>query len=152
MSSRKTDREVLDGLPQRPPFLFVDHIVDLSLDGDQKSIITSYQVSGEEDFFKGHFPGNPIVPGVILQEAAFQTGALLIGREEKEGLGVISRVSDAKFKSFVRPGDLLTMHISLDQRLKRAFYMSGKTCVNEKPVMLIRFTGAFLPKEKVVSK
>ena len=148
MSSREIDQEVLDGLPQRPPFLFVDHILELSLTGDKKSIVTTYQVSGEEDFFKGHFPGNPIVPGVILQEAAFQTGALLIGQEEKEGLGVISRVSDAKFKSFVRPGDLLTMHISLDQRLKMAFYMSGKTCVNEKPVMLIRFIGAFLPKEK----
>ena len=148
MSSRQIDQEVLDGLPQRPPFLFVDHILELSLDGDQKSIVTTYQVTGEEDFFKGHFPGNPIVPGVILQEGTFQSGALLIGQEEKEGLGVIGRVSDVKFKSFVRPGDLLTMHITLDQRLKQAFYMSGKTCVGEKPVMLIRFTGAFLPKEK----
>ncbi len=149
----KTSEEVLRILPQRWPFLFVDRIVNLSLDGDHKSIVTAYQVSGEEDFFQGHFPGNPIVPGVILQEAAFQSGALLMGQKETGGgLGVVARVGDAKFKNFVRPGDLLEMHIGLDERLDNAFYMSGKTRVGGKVAMSIRFTGVLLEEKKTLTQ
>lgn len=138
---------ILKRLPQKDPFLFVDEMIDR----EEKRIITQYQVTGEESFFQGHFPGNPIMPGVILQEAAFQSGALLmsfISEEEKreEGLGVVSRVGDVKFKNFVRPGDLLEMEITLDESLNNAFYMSGKTRVKGKVVMAIKFTGTLVPK------
>lgn len=138
---------ILERLPQKDPFLFVDDMVDR----EKERIITKFQVTGEEDFFKGHFPGNPIMPGVLLQEAAFQSGALLMSFISKEkgmdeGLGVVSRVSEVKFKNFVKPGDLLEMEVTLDENMANAFYMSGKTRVNGKIVMAIKFTGTLVPQ------
>jgi 3-hydroxyacyl-[acyl-carrier-protein] dehydratase len=132
--------EVLKGIPQRPPFLFVDEVIEAS----DKSIVTCWQATGSEDFFKGHFPGNPIMPGVLLQEAAFQSGALLMGRQGGSGLGVVARVENVKFKDFVKPGDLLKMEITLDDTVGNAFYFSGKTKVGDKTVMQIKFTGALV--------
>ncbi len=136
--------EVLTRLPQKDPFLFVDECVERG----ENTIKTIYQVTGEESFFKGHFPGRPIMPGVLLQEAMFQTGALLMSylqEEDSASLGVVSRVSDVKFKNFVVPGNLLEMEVSLDEKMANAFYMSGKMRVDGKVVMAINFTGASVP-------
>lgn len=129
---------VTELIPQRPPFLFVDHIMERS----EKKIKTTLQVTGLEDFFQGHFPGNPIMPGVLLQEALFQTGAALMSGREGAGLGVVTRVQNAKFKNMVRPGDLLEMEVELVESLSNAHYMKGVTKVAGKTVLVIEFTVA----------
>lgn len=129
---------ITDLIPQRPPFLFVDKIVDRS----DKMIKTTFKVSGDEEFFKGHFPGNPIMPGVLLQEALFQSGAALMAGREGGGLGVVTRVQNAKFKNMVRPGDELEMEVELTESISNAHYMKGSTKVNGKTVLVIEFAVA----------
>ncbi len=132
------NQEITDLIPQRPPFLFVDKIVDRS----DKWIKTSLKLSGHEDFFKGHFPGNPIMPGVLLQEALFQSGAALMSGIKDSGLGVVTRVQNAKFKSMVRPGDELLMEVELVESLSNAHYMKGTTKVLGKTILVLEFTVA----------
>lgn len=129
---------ITDLIPQRPPFLFVDRIVERS----ENKILTALKLTGEEDFFKGHFPGNPIMPGVLLQEALFQSGAALMAGKEGAGLGVVTRVQNAKFKNMVRPGDELMMEVELTESLANAHYMKGTTKVNGKTVLVIEFAVA----------
>ena len=130
--------EIKKLIPQREPFLFVDKIIER---GEGK-IITSLKLTGEEDFFKGHFPGNPIMPGVLLQEAIFQTGALLMASGSNPGLGVVTRVQNAKFKNMVKPLDELIMEVELIETISNASYMKGKTSVNGKVVLSIEFAVA----------
>ena len=130
--------EVKKLIPQREPFLFVDKIIERS----ENKIISSLKLTGEEDFFKGHFPGNPIMPGVLLQEAIFQTGALLMSGGGEGGLGVVTRVQNAKFKNMVRPGDELEMEVELTESISNAHYMKGTTKVSGKTVLVIEFAVA----------
>ncbi|WP_412473285.1 3-hydroxyacyl-ACP dehydratase FabZ [Halobacteriovorax sp. YZS-1-1] len=133
--------DVKELIPQREPFLFVDKIIERQEDEVDK-IITSYQVTGEEDFFKGHFPGNPVMPGVLLQEAIFQSGACLMASGSESGLGVVAKVSNAKFKNMVRPGDELIMEVELLDQLANGYFFKGRTKVNGKTVLAIEFTCA----------
>lgn len=130
--------DILDLIPQRPPFLFVDKVVDRT----ENSIKTTLKVTGQEDFFKGHFPGNPIMPGVLLQEALFQSGAALMAGRAGGGLGVVTRVQNAKFKNMVRPGDELEMEVQLTESISNAHYMKGTTKVAGKTVLVIEFAVA----------
>lgn len=127
-------------IPQRKPFLFVDKV--LSFDG--KSVQTEFVMHENLDFFQGHFPGNPIVPGVILQEALFQTGAAFMSLQNKEGggLGVVTRVQNAKFKNMVKPNDKIEMQVELVEALGNASFMKGVTKVEGKTVLVIEFAVA----------
>lgn len=134
--------EITALIPQRPPFLFVDKI----LDKQENKIVTSLKLTGHEDFFKGHFPGNPIMPGVLLQEALFQSGAALMAirtsGSDGGGLGVVTRVQNAKFKNMVKPGDELIMEVELTESISNAHYMKGTTKVAGKTVLVIEFAVA----------
>lgn len=130
--------DIKDLIPQRPPFLFVDKITGL----DEKKISTSLTLTGNEDFFKGHFPSKPIMPGVLLQEALFQSGAALMAKKEGAGLGVVTRVQNAKFKNMVFPGDTLEMEVELIESISNASYMKGLTRVKGKVVLVIEFAVA----------
>ncbi|MEO1229670.1 MAG: 3-hydroxyacyl-ACP dehydratase FabZ [Myxococcota bacterium] len=101
-------------LPHRYPFLFVDTVEAFEAD---KSLHGRKLVSGNEAFFEGHFPGNPVLPGVIQIEAMAQAGALLAvlsGLEmSKDESFYVGGINDCKFRRPVRPGDVLDLHAEL---------------------------------------
>jgi 3-hydroxyacyl-[acyl-carrier-protein] dehydratase len=96
-------------LPHRYPFLLVDRILQIDLEGNE--ILGIKNVSVNEPFFQGHFPGAPIMPGVLLLEALAQTGGILVhqkGYDKK--IAVLLNISNAKFRRPVVPGDVLYLH------------------------------------------
>jgi len=95
-------------LPHRYPFLLVDRIIELDI---EKNTITGIKnVSGNEHFFHGHFPGVPIMPGVLILEALAQTGGILVHQKtQNDKVALLLNVNNAKFRRPVVPGDVLTL-------------------------------------------
>ena len=104
--------EIQKILPHRYPFLLVDKIVELE---EGKSIKGIKNATVNEPFFQGHFPGNPIMPGVLICEALAQVGAvLLLSMDENKGkLGVFTGINNFKFRKQVVPGDTLELNAEL---------------------------------------
>ena len=129
--------EILAAIPHREPFLLVDEIVEQS----DSRIVCTKRFSGEEYFFAGHYPGHPLVPGVLLCEAAMQAGAILLSRhlaEMQPGmLPVATRMNDVRFKRMVRPGKTLRMEVELVERLADAFFLKAKVTVENQ--LAVRF-------------
>ena len=119
---------VTDLIPHRPPFLFVDEIVSESADG----LVAKRVWRAEEDFYKGHYPGAPITPGVLLCEAVFQTGALFMARQAQaagakpgEGVPLMAKISDVRFRSPVYPGDSIVIEVKRKELVAGFTMMSG---------------------------
>lgn len=132
--------DIKELIPQREPFLFINKIIDLSDD----SIVTSMLFHEDLDFFKGHFPNNPIVPGVILNEHCFQSGAALISSKSNgdftNKLAVVSRINSAKFKNIVKLGEVVTTSTTITDQLDNAAYFKSITKNAEgKKVLIIEF-------------
>ncbi len=114
-------------IPHRPPFLWVDKI----LHSDASSLLAEKTIPKDLDVFRGHYPEHPILPGVLLCEALFQTGALLISLLLREtnsttpGVPVITRVEGAKFKRPVGPGDVIQMQVSLKETFSGVWFLKG---------------------------
>ena len=120
--------EILQAIPHRPPFLFLDEVVERS----ENSLTAKRHVSDSEPFFEGHYPGNPIMPGVLISEAVFQAGAVFLNsllKEEMEThpnlVPVLTKIADARFRSIVRPGDDLIITVSLKEKMGRFIFMNG---------------------------
>lgn len=119
--------DILDAIPHRAPMLLVDEVVALGKD----TILCRKTFRADEFFFQGHYPDQPIVPGVILCEAAMQAGAILLSKFVADGSGVpvATRLNDVKFKKMIRPGDTIEMAVKLTERLADAFFLHAKvTC------------------------
>lgn len=138
------ERPVTAYLPHRPPFLWVDTILEIRDD----YVETEKYIEKDLPFFEGHYPGNPIVPGVILCEAIFQTGAILMGHIVsnddmlKEQTPVLTRIENAKFKQIVRPGDTIKMSVTLKETLSSVSYFKGKLSVNGRLAVAVSFACA----------
>ena len=120
--------QVTDLIPHRPPFLFVDEIVSEATD----SLVARRTFRADEDFYQGHYPGAPITPGVLLCEAVFQTGGLLMARQAqaagaKPGMGVplLAKISDVRFRSPVFPGDTVLIEVKKKEAMGGFTMMSG---------------------------
>jgi len=131
--------EILNAIPHRPPFLFIDRIVKL---GDT-NIRTAKDISPDDPVFEGHYPGQPIMPGALICESIFQTGAVLLSKMMggiTEGVPVLTRINNAKFKSIVKPGSTLDIEAELTERVSNAYYMKGRASVGGKTAVTVEFT------------
>lgn len=131
--------EILNAIPHRPPFLFVDRIVELG----ETQIKTTREIRPDEPVLAGHYPGQPIMPGALICESIFQTGAILLSKMMggiDKGVPVLTRINNAKFKSIVRPGSILEIEAELVEKVSNAYFMKGKASVGGKTSVTVDFT------------
>jgi 3-hydroxyacyl-[acyl-carrier-protein] dehydratase len=107
-------------LPHRYPFLLVDRVVELV---PEQSIVAIKNVTINEPFFEGHFPGHPVMPGVLIVEALAQASGLLIGlsgtmTDKDDRIFYLAKVDNARFLRPVVPGDQLRLEVQLKRRLR----------------------------------
>ena len=123
---------IMNMLPHRPPFLMIDKVFELS----PNHVIGSKNVTMNEDFFKGHFPGAPVMPGVLIVEAMAQTGGILVLNtvpDPENYLTFFMKIDKVKFKQKVVPGDTLIFSCSLITPIRRGIcHMQGFTYANGK--------------------
>jgi 3-hydroxyacyl-[acyl-carrier-protein] dehydratase len=106
--------ELIRLLPHRPPFRFVDTVEAFE---PAASVTATYRVTGEEAFLAGHFPGNPVFPGVIQLEALAQAGAIAVLADDRYAgkLPLFGGVEKVRWRRLVLPGDELTLHVELER-------------------------------------
>jgi 3-hydroxyacyl-[acyl-carrier-protein] dehydratase len=116
-------------LPHRPPFRFVDTVDKLT---PGVSVTARYRVTGDEAFLAGHFPGNPIFPGVIQLEALAQAGGIAVLADERYAgkLPLFGGVEDVRFRRRVVPGDELLLDVTLEKMSSRAGWGRGRATVD----------------------
>lgn len=140
MTSPSTDfagNEIQQAIPHRAPMLLIDRI----LSRDANNIVCEKTFRTDEFFLQGHYPDFPIVPGVILCECAAQAGAILLSSRVSadQGVPVLTRMNDVKFKTMVRPGDRIEIQVTLDDIVSNAFFLTGQIKVGVKSALRLTF-------------
>ncbi len=120
-------KPVKEVLPHREPFLFLDEVVEMT----DTTVLARRTVRAEEPQFQGHYPGQPIMPGVLLCETVLQAGAYLMASKmgkgsDMKGAPVVARMNNVKFKRMVKPGDALVISALHQDSRGGAHMMSGK--------------------------
>lgn len=144
---------VTDLIPHRPPFLFIDEIVSETTD----SLVARRTWRAGEDFYRGHYPGAPITPGVLLCEAVFQAGAAFLARQAMaagakpgEGVPLLAKINDVRFRSPVYPGDTITIEVKKKDSVGGFTMMSGAIKNGDKRVLNVDFAVAWKAPEAPV--
>ena len=134
-------------IPHREPFLFVDEVIEL----EETRVVGRRTIRGDEPQFEGHYPGNPIMPGVLLCEATFQTASVLLASKtgpiepgEGEATPVLARVSDARFKQMVRPGDVIEIEVTYKETVSRFHFLKGVIRKDGKVAATVEFALALV--------
>ncbi len=139
-------QEILGFLPHRYPFLLIDRIVEFER---TKRLVAIKNVTINEPFFQGHFPGHPIMPGVLVIEAMAQAGAILMLHEMPDRdnkLAVFTGIDRAKFRQQVTPGDQLRIEVGVLSFRPRAGRMEAKAFVDGKLACEATLTCAVVPR------
>lgn len=128
-----TKEQIKEIIPHREPFLFLDEIIELK---SLKTAIGIKHVTEDEYYFKGHFPGKPVVPGVIVVESLAQVGAVILLSDEKyKGqIAYFTGIKNAKFRKSVVPGDILYLHCELTKIRGSFGFGSAKAYVKDELV------------------
>lgn len=131
--------QIKAAIPHREPFLLVDEILEQS----DKHIVCRKRFTGDEFWYRGHYPDFPLTPGVLLCEAAMQAGAVLLSKFPSQGQGggvpVVTRMNNVKFKAMVRPGDTVDLEVELVERMADAFFMDATVRVDGKIAVTFDF-------------
>ncbi len=135
--------EIKKIIPQREPFLMIDEVVDV-IPGAKAICIKN--VSEDEYYFKGHFPENPIMPGVLIVESLAQSGAVaILSKEENKGKNALfAGIDKMKFKRIVKPGDTLNLEVSIIKQKGPIGVGEGKATVNGELACKGEFTFALV--------
>jgi 3-hydroxyacyl-[acyl-carrier-protein] dehydratase len=137
--------EIQNILPHRYPFLLVDRVIEIE---PNKKAVGLKNVTFNEPFFQGHFPNNPIMPGVLVVEAMAQVSGILAMYNGPKGSSVyFMSIDKAKFRKPVVPGDQLRFEVSVLQQRKNVWKFSGKTFVDNKVVAEAEFKAMILEEE-----
>jgi 3-hydroxyacyl-[acyl-carrier-protein] dehydratase len=142
-------RQIMNFLPHRYPFLLVDRIVSREAEG--RKILAYKNVSINEPFFQGHFPGRPIMPGVLIIEALAQAGAFLIihglpPEQIKNSIFLFTGIDKVRFRRLVTPGDRLDLECVLLRHKMRLWRMHGLATVDGLNVAEADLTALVSPK------
>lgn len=137
--------EIMKHLPHRYPFLLVDRIIDIQ---EGESITGIKNVSMNEPFFQGHFPGQPIMPGVLIVEALAQVAGIMAFHSGIEGKSVyFMSIEKAKFRRPVVPGDQLKLEVKVLQRRGTVWKVAGKATVDGKSAAEAELTAMVSDRE-----
>lgn len=137
-----------DLIPHRPPFLFLDEIVEAG--GGR--LLARRTWRAEEDFYRGHYPGAPITPGVLLCEAVFQAGAALLASEAaaaaavggaRAGVPLLAKVSEARFRRPVKPGETVDIEVRRVEEVGGFHLMRGTVSGGGQRVLSVEFAVAW---------
>lgn len=127
-------------LPHRDQMLLLDDVVQ-----DGQWAIASYRVRGDEWFLKGHFPGNPVVPGVLLCEILAQSSCVLLQHEMKSGsLPMYTGLNNVKFRSPVKPGDEFTTKCRIKRQMGQFYFAEGSGYVGNTLCIKAEFSFAIV--------
>ncbi|MBI4511617.1 MAG: 3-hydroxyacyl-ACP dehydratase FabZ [Deltaproteobacteria bacterium] len=140
-------REVQALLPHRYPFLLVDRVVEV----DDNRVVALKNVSANEPFFQGHFPGQPVMPGVLVVEALAQAGAILAckatGFDPNRQVIYFMAIDKVKFRQRVIPGDQLFLEVSPLRKGASVWKMRGEAKVAGKVVAEAEFLATLAPRD-----
>ena len=127
---------IKSAIPHRDPFLLIDSIVEQT---DSRIVCTKH-FTGDEFWFRGHYPGYPLTPGVLLCESAMQAGAVLLAGMQAEklaGVPVATRANNVQFRTMVVPGDTIRIEVQFVEQLANAYFLKARVMVDEK--VAVRF-------------